>query len=76
MNVKQMNTYATEHAAPETTLDGLHRVDGIVMALVYAKPWMKPAKSSARNRFLIRLEEFFSADYADCADFFVRANLV
>jgi hypothetical protein len=32
------NTYAANESLPEVTVDGLHRVDGTKMALVYAKP--------------------------------------
>ena len=39
------STHAAENAAPDTTIDGLHRVDGTVMSLVYARPWMSPVKS-------------------------------
>ena len=33
-----INSHAAEYAPPDTTIDGLHRVDGTVMAVVYAKP--------------------------------------
>ena len=53
------STSAAENAAPDTTIDGLHRVDGTVMSLVYTRPWMNPARSSAANSFLLRLKERF-----------------
>lgn len=54
-----INSYAAENAPPDTTIDGLHRVDGTVMSLVYTRPWMNPARSSAANSFLLRLKERF-----------------
>ena len=33
-----INSFAAENAVPDTTIDGLHRVDDTVMAVVYAKP--------------------------------------
>ena len=33
-----INSHAAENVPPDTTIDGLHRVDGTVMAVVYAKP--------------------------------------